>query len=382
MPRGQRQRCVSCRIRAGTPWQARLKLTEGKAGQEGCRPSQALDRAVAPPRRRRHDHVPGEPCPHISAKRSHTDGVAATAARPGHRRLPLVAVQASARRRARAGGDRPGHREAGRGSESIPGASLLHTYTTQTHSTSLLSTPGSPTVRAIPLCAARETLTRLERDAMGADEYHPIGHKGSNLTDAGGIGYTVVDSLDTMLIMGLDDEYARARAWVDTRLSFDKDASFNTFEVSAPPRSAPDPLLIRPCHRADDDPRARRPPLGVPPHRRRALPRQGPGPRGPHPPRVRHALGAAAQQRQPRAARGRAERGQPAAREHRRGVDAPARVPVPRLPDGQRGVLGQGGEGESAGGLWLPAAGLMALKVMSTIKNARLASGLASIYMG
>ena len=66
---------------------------------------------------------------------------------------------------------------------------------------------------------------------MGDDEYHPIGHTGSNLTEAGGIGYTVVDSLDTMLIMGLEDEYKRARDWVANKLDFERDADFNTFEV-------------------------------------------------------------------------------------------------------------------------------------------------------
>lgn len=76
-------------------------------------------------------------------------------------------------------------------------------------------------------------LTRAERDAMGDDEYHPIGHTGSNLTAAGGIGYTVVDSLDTMIIMGLEDEYKRAREWVADKLDFEKDADFNTFEVRA-----------------------------------------------------------------------------------------------------------------------------------------------------
>ncbi|KAJ8502607.1 hypothetical protein ONZ45_g11607 [Pleurotus djamor] len=71
-----------------------------------------------------------------------------------------------------------------------------------------------------------------ERDAMGDDEYHPISMKGTNLTSAGGIGYTVVDSLDSLLIMGLTDEYTRARRWVDTKLSFDRDAKFNTFETT------------------------------------------------------------------------------------------------------------------------------------------------------
>ena len=66
---------------------------------------------------------------------------------------------------------------------------------------------------------------------MGADEYHPISHHGANLSEAGGIGYTVVDSIDTMMIMGLDEEVARARKWIDEKLSFEKDGSFSTFEV-------------------------------------------------------------------------------------------------------------------------------------------------------
>jgi len=67
---------------------------------------------------------------------------------------------------------------------------------------------------------------------MGDDEYHPLSQTGSNLTKAGGIGYTVADSIDTMLIMGLEDEYQRARSWVADKLSFDRDANFSTFEVS------------------------------------------------------------------------------------------------------------------------------------------------------
>ena len=76
-------------------------------------------------------------------------------------------------------------------------------------------------------------LTKAERDAMGDDEYHPLSHKGTNLTEAGGIGYTVVDSIDTMLLMGLDEEYQRARQWVATKMDLDRDGDFNTFEVCA-----------------------------------------------------------------------------------------------------------------------------------------------------
>jgi mannosyl-oligosaccharide alpha-1,2-mannosidase len=73
---------------------------------------------------------------------------------------------------------------------------------------------------------------------MGDDEYHPISRKGSNLTDAGGIGYTVIDSIDTMLLMGLTEEYSRARAWVENSMNFERDANFHTFEASVPSKKA------------------------------------------------------------------------------------------------------------------------------------------------
>jgi hypothetical protein len=74
---------------------------------------------------------------------------------------------------------------------------------------------------------------------MGDDEYHPISHKGSNLTQAGGIGYTVVDAIDSLLLMGLDAEYLRARDWIEHDLSFERDAPFNTFEVRVLLRNLP-----------------------------------------------------------------------------------------------------------------------------------------------
>ena len=73
---------------------------------------------------------------------------------------------------------------------------------------------------------------------MGDDEYHPIAQRGSNLTFAGGIGYTVIDVLDTMQIMDLKDEYRHARQWVAENLSFDRDGKFSTFEV----RMMPSPI--------------------------------------------------------------------------------------------------------------------------------------------
>ncbi|KIJ54369.1 glycoside hydrolase family 47 protein [Sphaerobolus stellatus SS14] len=71
-----------------------------------------------------------------------------------------------------------------------------------------------------------------EQDAFGDDEYHPISRTGSNLSDAGGIGYTVVDAIDTMILMGLHEEEKRAREWVANKLDFNRDGRFNTFETT------------------------------------------------------------------------------------------------------------------------------------------------------
>ena len=67
---------------------------------------------------------------------------------------------------------------------------------------------------------------------MGCDIYNPVSQRGSNLTYAGGIGYMVLDAMDSLILLGLDEEYQRAREWVATRHSFDRDGIYNTFEVS------------------------------------------------------------------------------------------------------------------------------------------------------
>lgn len=94
-----------------------------------------------------------------------------------------------------------------------------------------LSTRGLHTVRLSRKNICGVSLTSTERDAFGDDEYHPISHRGSNLGGGGGIGYTVVDAIDTMLLMGLDAEYERAKKWVQEHLSFDRHGHFSTFEV-------------------------------------------------------------------------------------------------------------------------------------------------------
>jgi hypothetical protein len=73
--------------------------------------------------------------------------------------------------------------------------------------------PGSQ--RGIPDPARADAVVRASRDAwmaydciaMGSDELRPISKNGSN--SLGGLGGTVVESLSTLWMLGLTEEYAR-----------------------------------------------------------------------------------------------------------------------------------------------------------------------------
>lgn len=110
-------------------------------------------------------------------------------------------------------------------------------------------TADKPKQEAI-VAAFKHAWSAYERDAMGDDEYHPIGHKGSNLSAAGGIGYAVIDAIDTMQIMGLTSEYQRARKWIAEKLTFDRDGKHNTFETTIRVLGG----LLSAYHLSDEDP--------------------------------------------------------------------------------------------------------------------------------
>ncbi|XP_022919358.1 endoplasmic reticulum mannosyl-oligosaccharide 1,2-alpha-mannosidase [Onthophagus taurus] len=65
--------------------------------------------------------------------------------------------------------------------------------------------------------------------AWGHDNLKPIS---KNYYDWFGLGLTIIDSLDTMYIMGLQREYEEARTWVDKHLQFTHDRDVNLFEVT------------------------------------------------------------------------------------------------------------------------------------------------------
>uniref|UniRef100_A0A7N6ATK4 alpha-1,2-Mannosidase n=1 Tax=Anabas testudineus TaxID=64144 RepID=A0A7N6ATK4_ANATE len=65
--------------------------------------------------------------------------------------------------------------------------------------------------------------------AWGHDELKPIS---KSFGEWFGLGLTLIDSLDTMWIMGLKEEFTEARNWVEKELSFNKNVDVNLFETT------------------------------------------------------------------------------------------------------------------------------------------------------
>ncbi|XP_029921167.1 endoplasmic reticulum mannosyl-oligosaccharide 1,2-alpha-mannosidase isoform X2 [Myripristis murdjan] len=63
--------------------------------------------------------------------------------------------------------------------------------------------------------------------AWGHDELKPVS---KSYGEWFGLGLTLVDSLDTMYILGLKEEFEEAKNWVETQLSFSKNVDVNLFE--------------------------------------------------------------------------------------------------------------------------------------------------------
>ncbi|CAG7928218.1 unnamed protein product [Penicillium olsonii] len=65
----------------------------------------------------------------------------------------------------------------------------------------------------------------------GYDQYRPVSNVNQEST-SGGLGWMIVDSLDTLMIMNLTSKVHRARQWISTTLQYDQDREVNTFETS------------------------------------------------------------------------------------------------------------------------------------------------------
>ena len=69
-----------------------------------------------------------------------------------------------------------------------------------------------------------------KRYAFGFDELKPLSHRGQN--NWGGMGVTLVDSLDTLWIMGMKKEFEEGRDWVRDKLSYNNAGSVSVFETT------------------------------------------------------------------------------------------------------------------------------------------------------
>lgn len=58
-----------------------------------------------------------------------------------------------------------------------------------------------------------------EKDVWGHDELRPKSHTYNDWLD---MGLSIVDSIDTMYLMGLKQEYEKSRAWIEKNLDFDR----------------------------------------------------------------------------------------------------------------------------------------------------------------
>ncbi|CAH0016323.1 unnamed protein product [Clonostachys rhizophaga] len=70
-----------------------------------------------------------------------------------------------------------------------------------------------------------------ERYAWGYDEYHPVTKTGKNMTPQG-MGWIIIDSLDTMMLMNLTSRIQHAREWISTSLTWNQNQDVSTFETT------------------------------------------------------------------------------------------------------------------------------------------------------
>ena len=85
--------------------------------------------------------------------------------------------------------------------------------------------------RAAIVEAFRHSWAGYHKFAWGRDEVRPLGGGGAN--DAwGGFAVTMVDALDTAMLMGLNGEVEEAIAYLASNLSFEKNHDVSVFEMT------------------------------------------------------------------------------------------------------------------------------------------------------
>ncbi|KAI5810192.1 glycoside hydrolase family 47 protein [Peziza echinospora] len=76
-----------------------------------------------------------------------------------------------------------------------------------------------------------ESWDGYEKHAWGYDKWFPVSKTREQMAPQG-LGWMIVDSLDTMMIMNLTDQVSRARQWISQSLTWDQDQDVNTFETT------------------------------------------------------------------------------------------------------------------------------------------------------
>jgi hypothetical protein len=72
-----------------------------------------------------------------------------------------------------------------------------------------------------------------DRNSAGFDQYHPLSKEGRQMeSDSKGMGWIIVDALDTLMIMNLTSRLSHAREWMSTSLDYNQDHEVNTFETT------------------------------------------------------------------------------------------------------------------------------------------------------
>ncbi|KAI1267959.1 glycoside hydrolase family 47 protein [Xylariaceae sp. FL1019] len=79
--------------------------------------------------------------------------------------------------------------------------------------------------------AFKDSWEAYSEHGWGNDRYHPISKRGSQMSPKA-LGWIIVDSLDTMMIMNLTQEVHKSRKWIDKSLHWDQDQDVNTFETT------------------------------------------------------------------------------------------------------------------------------------------------------
>lgn len=77
--------------------------------------------------------------------------------------------------------------------------------------------------------------TNYEKYAWGQNELKPLSKTGHSAGIFGAntqMGATIVDALDTMLLMGFKDEVARGREWIDKKFNIHQDTDMSAFEIT------------------------------------------------------------------------------------------------------------------------------------------------------